>query len=122
MICKSGWNSNDNDLARRVWLLGETDVGGRDRTEYGKCVESHISKARCGAPCGPPLEKECGDDSSGENVEGHAERGPPGRDSGILNDEVVEKVVDAVACERGGGDPLACLEADHSKDHECAGS
>ena len=70
-----------------------------------------------GGACGT-AEQEHGDNGSGEDVEGHAERGPPYGDAGILNDEVVEEVVDSVAGESGGGDPLGRLKADNCQNDE----
>src|SRR5690242_11371161 len=44
-----------------------------------------------------------GKKTAGENVEGHAEAGPPCRDAWILNKQVVKDVEDSVSRESGRG-------------------
>lgn len=59
-----------------------------------------------------------GEECAGEDVEGHTEAGPPGRDAGVVNQKVMKEIVDSVASESSRDNPEARFEADDGEDDE----
>lgn len=56
-----------------------------------------------------------GKESTGENVEGEAEAGPPHWDTWILNEEAMKKVKNSVSSEGSHNQPKVLLEACHDQ-------
>ena len=54
----------------------------------------------------------------GGQIERQAEPWPPTRHTGVVHEGVMERVRDAMSCERANYKPQVALEAGHGKPHE----
>jgi hypothetical protein len=61
-----------------------------------------------------------GKETAGENVERKAEAGPPHRDTGILNEQVMKEVQNSVSGEGSHNQPKVLLEACHGQHEKSA--